>query len=57
MGAGLIHPNVLREGGIDPTVYSGFAFGMGICRLAMMKYSIPNIRLFMNPSLEFLRQF
>lgn len=43
--AGMVHPNVLRAGGIDPDVYSGFAFGLGLTRLAMMKYSIPDIRV------------
>ncbi|HRI36507.1 MAG TPA: phenylalanine--tRNA ligase subunit alpha [bacterium] len=55
--AGLIHPNVLREGGIDPEVYSGFAFGLGMNRLAMLKYGVDNIRLFLDPDIDFLRQF
>ncbi len=46
LGAGMVHPNVLRNAGIDPTKYQGFAFGMGIERLAMMKYNIPDVRLF-----------
>jgi phenylalanyl-tRNA synthetase alpha chain len=57
MGAGLIHPNVLREGGIDPAVYSGFAFGFGMNRLAMLKYGADNIRLFLEPNIDFLEQF
>ncbi|MCB9809340.1 phenylalanine--tRNA ligase subunit alpha [Candidatus Nomurabacteria bacterium] len=46
LGAGMVHPNVLRNVGIDPEEYSGFAFGMGIDRLAMMKLQIPDVRLF-----------
>ncbi|MBP9779656.1 phenylalanine--tRNA ligase subunit alpha [Candidatus Gracilibacteria bacterium] len=57
MGAGLIHPNVIREGGLDPEVYSGFAFGFGLNRLVMIKYGIPDLRYFMNPDVRFLRQF
>ena len=57
LGCGMVHPNVLRAGGIDPEKYSGFAFGMGIDRLAMMKYGITDIREFHGGSLHFLRQF
>ncbi|OGF18711.1 phenylalanine--tRNA ligase subunit alpha [Candidatus Falkowbacteria bacterium RIFCSPLOWO2_12_FULL_45_10] len=57
LGAGLVHPNVLRFGGIDPKIYSGFAFGTGIERLAMMKYGIDDIRLFHSGDLHFLQQF
>jgi len=57
MGAGMVHPNVLRAGGIDPEKYSGFAFGMGIDRLVMMKYGINDIRLFHSGDLRFLEQF
>ncbi|OGF39851.1 phenylalanine--tRNA ligase subunit alpha [Candidatus Falkowbacteria bacterium RIFOXYC2_FULL_47_12] len=57
LGAGLVHPNVLRAGGIDPKKYSGFAFGTGIERLAMMKYGIDDIRLFNSGDLSFLSQF
>ncbi|MDD2745328.1 MAG: phenylalanine--tRNA ligase subunit alpha [Candidatus Gracilibacteria bacterium] len=57
MGCGMIHPNVLREGGIDPMVYSGFAFGFGLNRLAMIKYGINDMRYFQNPNVAFLRQF
>jgi phenylalanyl-tRNA synthetase alpha chain len=53
----MIHPNVLREGGIDPTVYTGFAWGFGIERLVMMKYGIEDIRHFESAKLDFLRQF
>jgi len=57
LGSGLIHPNVLRAGGIDPTIYSGFAFGMGIERLAMLKYGINDLRLFHSNKVKFLDQF
>jgi len=57
LGAGLVHPNVLRSGGIDPEIYSGFAWGGGIERLAMIKYGINDIRLFTSGMVEFLDQF
>jgi phenylalanyl-tRNA synthetase alpha chain len=57
LGAGMIHPKVLREVGYDPDVYSGFAFGMGPERIAMLKYGIETIRLFYANDLRFLRQF
>ena len=57
LGSGMVHPNVLRAGGIDPDKYSGFAFGMGIDRLVMMKYGIDDIRLFNSADLRFLEQF
>jgi len=57
LGAGMVDPNVLQNVGIDPSKYSGFAFGMGIERLAMLKYSIDDIRLFFNNDLRFLKQF
>ncbi len=57
MGAGLIHPNVLREGGLDPEVYSGFAFGFGLNRLVMIKYGITDMRHFQNADVRFLSQF
>lgn len=44
----MVHPNVLRAGGIDPDEYQGFAFGVGIDRLAMLKYGIPDLRTFLN---------
>jgi phenylalanyl-tRNA synthetase alpha chain len=56
-GAGVVHPEVLRNGGIDPEKYSGFAFGMGIDRLAMLKYGVNDLRLFFENDLKFLRQF
>ncbi len=57
MGCGMVHPQVLRNVGIDPKEYSGFAFGMGIERLAMLKYDIDDIRLFLNGDLRFIEQF
>jgi len=57
LGCGLIHPNVLREAGIDPMIYTGFAWGFGIDRLVMMKHGIEDIRHFESAKLEFLRQF
>lgn len=57
MGAGMVHPTVLRNGGYDPAVYSGFAFGMGPERIAMLRYAIDDIRQFWANDLRFLRQF
>ncbi|HUS13771.1 MAG TPA: phenylalanine--tRNA ligase subunit alpha [Chloroflexia bacterium] len=57
MGAGMVHPQVLRNGGIDPAVYSGFAFGMGVERIAMLRHAIDDIRLYYQNDLRFLRQF
>jgi phenylalanyl-tRNA synthetase alpha chain len=56
-GAGVVHPDVLRNGGIDPQEYSGFAFGMGLDRLAMLKYGVNDLRLFFENDLKFLGQF
>ncbi len=56
-GAGMVHPEVLRNGGYDPTVWSGFAFGMGPERMAMLKYRISDIRYFWQNDLRFLEQF
>jgi phenylalanyl-tRNA synthetase alpha chain len=56
-GAGVVHPGVLRNGGIDPEKYSGFAFGMGLDRLAMLKYGVNDLRLFFENDLKFLAQF
>ena len=56
-GCGLVHPQVLRFGGIDPERYSGFAFGMGLDRLAMLRYGINDLRLFFENDLRFLSQF
>ena len=57
LGCGMIHPNVLKEAGIDPGIYTGFAWGGGIERLVMMKYGIEDIRHFESGKLDFLRQF
>ncbi len=57
LGGGIVHHNVLRNCGIDPEVYSGFAFGIGIERIAMLKYGINNIGLMFENDLRFLRQF
>jgi phenylalanyl-tRNA synthetase alpha chain len=57
VGCGMVHPNVLRAGGIDPKKYQGFAFGYGLDRLAMLKYGINDIRLFHSGDLKFLKQF
>lgn len=57
LGAGMVHPNVLRMSGYDPEVYSGFAFGMGVERIAMLKYGIDDIRHFYTNDLRFLKQF
>ncbi len=56
-GCGMVHPNVLRMGGIDPERYTGFAFGMGLDRLAMLRYGINDLRLFFESDLRFLSQF
>lgn len=57
LGCGMVHPTVLRNGGYDPDVYSGFAFGMGPERIAMLKYRINDIRYFWGNDLRFLEQF
>jgi phenylalanyl-tRNA synthetase alpha chain len=57
MPCGMVHPRVLTNGGIDPKEYTGFAFGLGMTRLAMMKFGITDIRLFNGGDLQFLEQF
>src|SRR3989339_68845 len=57
LGSGMVHPNVLKAGGIDPDKYQGFAFGFGLNRLVMLKYNIDDIRLFNSGDLRFLEQF
>ncbi|MEL7562471.1 phenylalanine--tRNA ligase subunit alpha [Dehalogenimonas sp. 4OHTPN] len=57
LGAGMVHPKVLEGVGIDSTIYSGFAFGMGVERLPMLRYGVDDIRLFYSSDLRFLRQF
>ncbi len=56
-GAGVMHPQVLRNGGIDPEKFTGFAFGMGLDRLAMLKYGVNDLRLFFENDIKFLNQF
>ncbi|MEW5946587.1 MAG: phenylalanine--tRNA ligase subunit alpha [bacterium] len=57
LGAGMVHPRVLKNGGLNPKECTGFAFGMGVERIAMLKYSIDDIRLFYEGDVRFLRQF
>jgi phenylalanyl-tRNA synthetase alpha chain len=57
LGSGMVHPQVLRNGGYDPDIYTGFAFGMGPERIAMLKYGIDDIRYFFANDLRFLQQF
>ncbi len=57
LGAGMVHPQVLRNGGMDPDRVSGFAFGMGVERLAMLRYGIDDLRLYFENDLRFLEQF
>jgi phenylalanyl-tRNA synthetase alpha chain len=56
-GSGMVHPNVLKNGGIDPEEFTGFAFGMGIERITMLRYSINDLRLFSENDIRFLKQF
>lgn len=56
-GAGMVHPNVLKEGGVDAKAYQGFAFGFGLTRLVMLKYGIEDIRLLESGNMKFLEQF
>ncbi|MBF1046910.1 MAG: phenylalanine--tRNA ligase subunit alpha, partial [Porphyromonadaceae bacterium] len=56
-GCGMVNPNVLRANGIDPEVYSGFAFGMGIERITNLKYRVSDLRLFSENDVRFLEQF
>jgi phenylalanyl-tRNA synthetase alpha chain len=57
MGAGMVHPQVLKNGGIDPDRFRGFAFGMGLDRIAMLRYNVTDIRLLRENDVRFLRQF
>jgi phenylalanyl-tRNA synthetase alpha chain len=57
LGAGIVHPNVIKNGGLDPKKYKGFAFGLSIDRPTMMKYKINDIRLFHSGNIKFLKQF
>src|SRR5690606_767573 len=57
LGCGMVHPNVLRNVGIDPETHTGFAFGMGVERLAMLRYGVADLRAFYDNDVRFLRQF
>lgn len=57
LGSGVVHPNVLKNGGFDPAKYQGYAFGIGIDRLAMIKYNIKDIRLLYQGDLRVIEQF
>jgi phenylalanyl-tRNA synthetase alpha chain len=57
LGSGMVHPNVIRAGGLDPGKYQGFAFGMGLDRIAMLKYGIPDLRAFFEADLRWLRHY
>jgi len=57
LGSGMVHPNVIRAGGLDPDKVQGFAFGMGIDRIAMLKYGIPDLRAFFEADLRWLRHY
>lgn len=57
LGCGMVDPNVLEMSGIDPEVYSGFAFGMGVERIACLKYNVPDLRMLLEGDMRFLRQF
>ncbi len=57
LGSGMVHPNVIRAGGLDPERYQGYAFGIGLDRLAMLKYGIPDLRAFFESDLRWLRHY
>ena len=57
LGSGMVHPKVLAAGGINPEQWQGFAFGMGIDRIAMLKYGIPDLRSFFESDLRWLRHY
>ncbi|WP_387490055.1 phenylalanine--tRNA ligase subunit alpha [Photorhabdus sp. RM96S] len=57
LGCGMVHPNVLHNVGLDPEIYSGFAFGMGVERLTMLRYGVTDLRAFFENDLRFLKQF
>jgi len=56
-GCGMVHPNVLKNGGVDATQFRGFAFGFGVERLVMIKHGITDLRAFYEGDMRFLRQF
>ena len=57
LGCGMVHPNVIRSAGLDPDRYQGFAFGMGIDRIAMLKYGMPDLRAFFDADVRWLRHY
>jgi phenylalanyl-tRNA synthetase alpha chain len=57
LGAGMVHPVVLRNGGLDPDEFQGYAFGMGLDRLTLLRHGIPDLRLLLSADLRFLEQF
>jgi phenylalanyl-tRNA synthetase alpha chain len=57
LGSGMVHPNVIKAGGLDPDKYQGYAFGMGLDRIAMLKYGIPDLRAFFEADLRWLRHY
>ena len=57
LGSGMVHPNVIRAGGYDPDRYQGYAFGMGIDRIAMLKYGMPDLRAFFDADVRWLRHY
>ncbi len=57
LGSGMVHPKVLKYAGVDPSAWQGFAFGMGIDRIAMLKYGIPDLRAFFDSDLRWLRHY
>jgi phenylalanyl-tRNA synthetase alpha chain len=57
LGSGMVHPNVIRHGGLDPERYQGWAFGMGLDRIAMLKYGIPDLRAFFESDLRWLKHY
>jgi phenylalanyl-tRNA synthetase alpha chain len=57
LGCGMVHPNVLRNAGVDPQEFRGYAFGMGVERLAMLRYGVDDLRLFFENDYRFLEQF
>jgi phenylalanyl-tRNA synthetase alpha chain len=57
LGCGMVHPNVLRNAGVDPSQFSGYAFGMGVERLTMLRYGVEDLRSFFENDLRFLEQF
>ncbi len=57
LGCGMVHPNVLEAAGVDSDKYRGFAFGLGVERMAMLRYGVNDLRLFFENDLKFLKQF